>query len=116
MKSTSTQTRLHRQRRTRLKLKDQGPRPRPHVYRSNRYLYAQIIDDAQAKTIVAASEKELKTPGKTKTERAHQVGALLATKSKTKKITQGKFDRGRYRYHGRGKALAESARVGGLIF
>ena len=112
----STNKRQHRQARVRLKLKDNVKRVRLHVYRSNRHLYAQIIDDQIGKTLVAVSEKELKASSKTKSQRAHDLGVLLAQKAKVKKITEVKFDRGSYQYHGRVKALAEAAREGGLEF
>ena len=95
--------------------------PRLSVFRSNKYIFAQVIDDRVGKTLVAASEKELgKAPqnlGKmTKTERAKKVGYLLAKKSKRKKIDKVVFDRGSFKYHGRVKALAQGAREGGLEF
>lgn len=85
------------------------------VHRSGRYIYAQIIDDAKAKTLVQASD--LKLTGKmTKTEKAIQVGKLLAERAKKKKITKVVFDRGWYKFHGRVKALADSSRENGLEF
>ena len=114
--SKTIHQRAARQRRIRAKAKHISPRLRLHVYRSNRYIYAQIIDDQAGKTLVAVSEKELKKPATTKTQRSGQVGQLLATKAKTKKINQVKFDRGWYKYHGRIKSLAEAARESGLKF
>lgn len=100
--------------------------PRLSVFRSNKYIFAQVIDDRVGKTLVAASEKELgKAPRSgipqsskkmTKTERAKKVGYLLAKKSKSKKIDKVVFDRGSFKYHGRVKALAQGAREGGLEF
>jgi large subunit ribosomal protein L18 len=95
------------------------------VYRSNKYIYAQIIDDREGKTLVSASEKDLVLQGKTKhaklskeskIAKAKLVGEKLAEKAKIKKITKVVFDRGNCRYHGRVKALAEGARKGGLVF
>lgn len=90
------------------------------VFRSNKSIYSQIIDDSQAKTLVAASEKDLdkKTLKNkiTKTEKANLVGKILAKKALDKKIKQVFFDRRHYRYHGRVKALAQGAREGGLQF
>ena len=90
-------------------------RPRLSVFRSNKHLYAQLIDDDKAVTLVATSDKGFK--GKyTKTDIAGMVGETLAKRAKTKKISKVVFDRGSYRYHGRIKALAEGARKGGLKF
>ena len=93
-------------------------RPRLAVFRSHKSIYAQIIDDAKGKTLVAANEKSIKWPKKklTKTEKALAVGEALATKALKKKIKEVVFDRRKYRYHGRVKALAEGARKGGLVF
>lgn len=108
---------LSRQRRVRAQIAASG-KPRLSVYRSNVYIYAQVIDDVQGKTLVAAGERELKTSGKqmTKTDKAHLVGELLAKKALDKKITTVVFDRSGYKYHGRVKALADGARKGGLKF
>ena len=87
--------------------------PRLTVFRSNKYIYAQLIDDNQMKTIVAASD--LKKSGG-KIEKAKEVGknlAILAIKKNIKKVV---FDRSGYKYHGRVKAVAEGAREGGLSF
>lgn len=100
----------------RAKIKNTAQRPRLTVFRSNQRIYAQIIDDEQGKTLVAASEKEIKKKAETKTERAALVGEVLAQKASKKKIKKVVFDRGPYRYHGRVKALAEGARKGGLQF
>jgi large subunit ribosomal protein L18 len=112
----SIEKRQNRQKRVRLKLKDNLDRPRLHVYRSNRHLYAQIIDDSVGKTVTAVSDSEIKTTKLTKTQIAQQLGALIAQKASAKKIVKVKFDRGSYQYHGRVKALAEAARKGGLEF
>lgn len=90
-------------------------RPRLCVFRSNKYIYAQLIDDKQQKTIVGVLEKELVKEDKTtKVIRAQALGELLAKKAKEHKITAVVFDRGSYKYHGRVKAVAEGARKGGL--
>ena len=102
--------------RTRKKIMGQSDRVRLAVFRSNKYIYAQIIDDMKGKTLVAASEKELEGKGLTKTQKAEEVGKSIAKKAGVKKITKVVFDKGSYRYHGRVKALAEGARAGGLIF
>lgn len=105
-----------RQKRIRAKIKGTTIRPRFSVFRSNKYIYAQIIDDEKGKTIIGASMKELKDDSGTKTERAKNLGKLIAKKAISKKISQVVFDRGSYRYHGRVKGIAEGAREGGLTF
>lgn len=106
------QKKLRRQKRVRAKLSN---RLRLSVFRSNRYISAQIIDDSKGETLLSVSEKELKEK-LPRTEKAKKLGMLLAEKSKKKKITEVVFDRGRFMYHGRVKALAEGAREGGLKF
>ena len=90
-------------------------RPRLSVFRSNKYIFAQLIDDVKSETILALSEKNLKATG-TKTEKAKALGLALATKAKAKKITKIVFDRGSYAYHGRVEAVAAGLREGGLDF
>jgi large subunit ribosomal protein L18 len=103
-----------RQLRTRNKVKASG-RVRVSVFRSNKYIFAQLIDDKKNVTLVGVSEKNLKTKG-TKTEKAKALGLLLAEKAKSKKVTKIVFDRGSYAYHGRVKSLAEGLREGGMEF
>jgi len=95
-------------------------RPRLSVFRSNRHIFGQIIDDTKGITLVAFSDKVLAKINKslkgTKVEIAGHVGEELAKKAKVKKISKVIFDRGAYKYHGRVKALAEGARKGGLEF
>lgn len=106
-----------RKTRVRAKIRGTVQRPRFSVFRSNKTIYAQLIDDDQQKTLVSASEKEIKAEkGKTKTEKAQMVGQILASKAIRKKIKKVVFDRGFYRYHGRVKSLAEGARKEGLEF
>ena len=100
--------------RVRAKVSGTPERPRLSVFRSNGYIYAQIIDDTTSKTLVAADDRGVKQG--TKTERATAVGADLATKAKAANITKVVFDRGGYVFAGRVKALAEAARAGGLEF
>src|SRR5690606_25964187 len=90
--------------------------PRLNVFRSNSNIFAQIIDDESAVTLVSASsiDKELKLENGGNVEAATKVGELLAKRAKEKNISKVKFDRGGYQYHGRVKALAESARANGL--
>jgi len=107
--------RTRRHARVRSQVIGTSARPRLSVFRSLKYIRAQVIDDVAGKTLVSAVESELKTKG-TKTERAKALGLLLAEKTKTANITTVVFDRGGNAYHGRVKALAEGAREGGLIF
>lgn len=91
-------------------------RPRLSVFRSNKYIYAQIIDDTKGKTLVSASESELKEKTGNKTEKAQKIGEILAQKALADNITKVVFDRGSYKYHGRVKALAQKAKEKGLVF
>jgi len=89
--------------------------PRLCVFKSNKYIQAQIIDDAKGDTLVALTSQKIKESKKmTKTEEAFEVGKEIAEKSLEKKIKEVVFDRNGYRYHGRVKALADGARKGGL--
>jgi large subunit ribosomal protein L18 len=105
------QARIHL--RVRKKISGTSERPRMNIFRSNKGIYVQVIDDTQGLTLVAASTKELTTVG-TKIEKSKAVGQLLAEKAKAAGITNVVFDRGGYLYHGRVKAVAEGAREGGL--
>jgi large subunit ribosomal protein L18 len=99
--------------------RQRAKRPRLTVFRSNKYIYAQIIDDGKSQTLVAAGEKDLVTDrkkGTLKTQRARLVGKILAERALKKGIKQVRFDRRSYKYHGRVKALAEGARQRGLKF
>lgn len=105
-----------RQRKLRVKASlKASKRPRLSVFRSNRFIYAQIIDDSKGKTLVSASSKELKTKT-VNIEIAGKVGEALALKAKKAKIKEVVFDRSAYKYHGQVKALAEGVRKGGLVF
>lgn len=91
--------------------------PRLSVFRSNRFIYTQLVDDTKKMTLVGVTEKELKMDKKlTKSQKARLIGELLAKKAKRLKITKVIFDRNGYKYHGRVKALAEGARSGDLQF
>jgi len=107
---------IKRQVRTRAKIKGTTDRPRLSVYRSNRFMYAQLINDEEKKTIIGVSEKHLKEALGGKIARAKAVGVLLAKKAIAKKIKKVVFDRGSYSYHGRVNGIAEGAREGGLEF
>ena len=93
-------------------------RPRLCAFFSNRFIYAQLINDAERRTLINASSKELKgaNDNKKTLAEAKKVGELLAKKAKEKNISKAVFDRRSYKYHGRVKALAEGAREGGLNF
>lgn len=106
-----------RKTRVRSKAKGTSEMPRLSVYRSNKFIYAQIIDDVKRETIVGVSEKHLSLKEKIKkSDKAKELGALLAKKALEKKVKAVVFDRGSYKYHGRVKMLAEGAREGGLKF
>jgi large subunit ribosomal protein L18 len=107
-----------RRKRVRKNIRGTAQKPRLTVFRSNMYIYAQLIDDQNSKTITSMSDKKLPSvsTSKTKVEKAANVGELLATEALKNKITKVVFDRGSYKYHGRVKALAEAARKGGLNF
>ena len=112
--------RMSRKRRIRKKISGSGGRPRLSVFRSAKHIYAQIVDDLQGHTLVAAStlSKEIreKLSGRKKSENAKEVGKLLAAKAQEKGISQVIFDRNGFLYHGRVKAVAESCREHGLKF
>ena len=97
------------------KIRGTSKRPRLAVFRSQKAIYAQIIDDEKGKTLAAANDKEINGKG-TKIEKAGLVGDALAKKALKKKIKAVIYDRRHYQYHGRVKALAEGARKGGLKF
>jgi len=100
-----------------MKVRMKGSRPRLSVFRSNKYMYAQIIDDNKGETLVAVKGQEIaKETQVKKVEQATLLGKLLAEKAKKKKIVEVVFDRGSASYHGRVKALADGAREGGLKF
>jgi large subunit ribosomal protein L18 len=113
---TVRESRLRRHRRVRGKVTGTAERPRLVVTRSNRGIVAQLVDDADGRTLVSASWLQLKSFRGNKTEQAAQVGKLLAQSANTKNIEHAVFDRGGYLYHGRVKALADAAREGGLKF
>lgn len=107
---------LKREKRIRKKILAQKTKLRLTVFRSNKYFYAQIIDDINSKTKVNVSEKELDTKKGTKIERASELGKIIAHKAIKDKIKEVVFDKGSYRYHGRVRAFAEAARKEGLNF
>jgi len=112
-----TKLKIRRKIRTRAKVKGTGVKPRLSVFRSNKFMYAQIIDDEKRETLFGVSENNLPKKEKiTKSEKAKELGILIAKKALDKKIKEVVFDRGSYQYHGRVKQVAEGAREGGLKF
>ena len=116
MKSSNIkkQKRVRNHAKNRTKIKGTSECPRLAVFKSNKYIYAQIIDDDASVTLASASSKDAK--GKTPLLKAKEVGALVAKNVKTKKIKAVVFDRGGFIFTGRVKALAEGAREAGLSF
>jgi large subunit ribosomal protein L18 len=112
-KPSVLEARKRRHRRVRGKITGTAERPRLVVFRSNRGIEAQLVDDLNARTLAAASWLHLKSSG-SKGEQATEVGKLLAERAKAAGIERAVFDRAGYLYHGRVKALAEGAREGGL--
>src|SRR4029078_12161584 len=114
---TFREARERRHRRVRGKVVGSAERPRLVVFRSNRGIEAQLVDDLEGKTLAAASWLNLKKSFKgSKSEQAAEVGKLLAANAKKANVDRVVFDRGGYLYHGRVKALADAAREGGLKF
>src|SRR4051812_10523034 len=117
-KQDKNATRKKRHSRVRAKLSGTSARPRLNVFRSNKHVYAQIIDDMSGVTIASAStlDKELSLESTGNVEAAQKVGELVAKRAVEKGITEVVFDRGGYLYHGRIQALADAARENGLQF
>lgn len=121
MKNVFKQKRIGRQKRatrTRAKIFGVAKKPRLSIFRSNKHIYGQLIDDEKNRTLVSVSDLDLKTKDekseKGKVSSAQAVGKLIAQKAKDLKINEAIFDRGGFKYHGRIKAVAEGAREGGL--
>ena len=114
--ATKPRQRLRRRRRVRAKVRGTADRPRLSVFRSNRGMGAQLIDDDAGRTLAAVNWTESDVKGLQKAEQAKRVGELIAERAKAAGIENAVFDRGGYRYHGRVRALAEGAREGGLRF
>ncbi len=121
------QHRLSRHKRVRAKIQGSSKKPRVAVFKSNRYVYAQVIDDQAGKTLVSVSnyggkpssrtQAEGKSKAKsksTKSEESSKIGELLAIKMKEKGVAEAVFDRGGFKFHGRIKAVAEGLRKGGI--
>jgi large subunit ribosomal protein L18 len=111
---------LRRRRHVRRKVRGTAERPRLTVFRSNKHMYAQLVDDDAGVTLAAASSAAIKEGDKASyggnVKGAVKVGKQIAEQAKAKGITKAAFDRGHYKYHGRVKALADAAREGGLQF
>ncbi len=118
MKQTKTQRRFRIKRRLKATVSGTSDQPRMSVFRSNKEIYAQIINDETGETLAAASsrDKDVTGKGSSKTEQAGLVGKLIADKALAAGVSAIRFDRGGYLYHGRVKSLAEGAREGGLKF
>jgi large subunit ribosomal protein L18 len=113
---TKPAKRLKRRRRVRAKVFGTAERPRISVFRSNRGLFAQLIDDTAGHTLASVQWTESDLRGLKPLEQAERAGRLLADRAKAAGVESAVFDRGGYQYHGRVKALAEGAREGGLTF
>ncbi len=114
--STPEKKRLKRRRRVRAKVRGSAQRPRISVFRSNRGVFAQLIDDDAGRTLAAVNWTESELRELAPMEQAQRAGALLAQRAKAAGVDGVVFDRGGYRYHGRVRALAQGARDGGLAF
>jgi large subunit ribosomal protein L18 len=113
---TKRQQRLRRRRRVRARIVGSAERPRLSVYRSNRGVFAQLVDDAAGKTLAAVNWTEPELRKLSASEQAKRAGELLAERAKKAGVESCVFDRGGYKFHGRVKALAEGAREKGLKF
>ncbi|MBR0194428.1 MAG: 50S ribosomal protein L18 [Bacilli bacterium] len=115
-KESKNAVRVRKHERVRAKVKGSATCPRLCVFRSNKHIEAQLIDDVAKATLISSSSVQLKLENGSNIEAAKKVGADLAAKAKAKKISTVVFDRGGYVYHGRVAALADAAREGGLKF
>src|SRR6516225_11281679 len=108
--------RLKRRRRVRAKIRGSAERPRISVFRSNRGIFAQLVDDESGRTLASVNWIEPELRGLGPMEQATRAGGLLAERAKAAGVDSAVFDRGGYKYHGRVKALADGAREAGLTF
>lgn len=118
-RNTTRQSRIRRHARVRSLIKGTNERPRLCVFRSNRYIWVQLIDDIAGKTLAQATDRETQAGKKTRTKetrvmRAGRIGESIAKLAIEKKISTFVFDRGGYKYHGRVRAIAEGARKAGI--
>ena len=111
---TKRQARLKRRRRVRAKIVGTPERPRISIFRSNRGIHAQLVDDASGRTLAAVAWTESELRGLKPMEQATKAGELLAQRAKTAGVESAVFDRGGYQYHGKVKAFADGVREGGL--
>lgn len=117
MKGSRKDARARRHTRVRKRVRGTTARPRLAVFRSNRYIYAQVIDDVEGRTLAAASSQEADLrESALNIDTASKVGTLLASRAKDAGVESVVFDRGGYKFHGKIKALAEAAREEGLVF
>lgn len=117
MRGSRASSRGRRHSRVRRKISGTAQRPRLTVFRSNRYIYAQVIDDLEGRTLVAASSQESDLRGSPlNVDTAAKVGSLLGERAKEAGVSSVVFDRAGYKFHGRVKALADAARQAGLEF
>jgi large subunit ribosomal protein L18 len=116
IQDSKMRTRARRAVRTRSKVRGTAERPRLTVFRSNKGMWAQVIDDRSGRTLASASTLSVTEKGLSKTDMAVKVGKLVAERAKAAGIEHVVFDRGSYLYHGRVKALADGAREAGLDF
>lgn len=117
MRGTRASSRGRRHSRVRRKISGTAQRPRLTVFRSNRYIYAQVIDDLEGRTLAAASSQESDLRGSPlNVDTAAKVGSLLGERAKEAGVSSVVFDRAGYKFHGRVKALADAAREAGLEF
>ena len=114
--STAPARRLRRRRRVRAKVRGSAERPRISVFRSNRGIFAQLVDDDSGRTLAAVNWTESDLRSLKPMDQARKAGEVLAERAKAAGVEGAVFDRGGYQYHGRVKALAEGAREGGLNF
>ncbi|MBI2507144.1 MAG: 50S ribosomal protein L18 [Candidatus Niyogibacteria bacterium] len=110
------QKKIRRHKRVRSRILGRSGNPRLSVFRANKHIYAQIIDDEKGRTLIGLSDAALENKKGDKSAKARALGLMLAQLAKRNKIKKVVFDRGGYRYHGRIRALAEGAREGGLEF
>jgi large subunit ribosomal protein L18 len=113
---TAPARRLRRRRRVRAKVRGSAERPRISVFRSNRGVSAQLIDDDSGRTLTSVNWTEPELRGLARIDQAKRAGELLAQRASAAGVQEAVFDRGGYKYHGRVRALAEAAREGGLRF
>ena len=114
--ATKPQQRLKRRRRVRAKIQGTAERPRISVFRSNRGIFAQLVDDDDGRTLAAVNWTESDLKGLPRLDQARRAGSALAERAKAQGVERAVFDRGGYQYHGRVKAFAEGAREAGLHF